>query len=103
MVVVQDATAGPRLPDEDGYLAAIINYRYLAHALWTPERTLVELPDGHGPRVKQKSMSGTKAVTCLDTGCVLYSYVDADSAVYLTLTTSTCREEAGVQSASNRI
>jgi nicotinamidase-related amidase len=43
VVVVRDATAGPRLPDGDGYLAAIINYRYLAHALWTTGRTLAEL------------------------------------------------------------
>ncbi|CAB3757041.1 cysteine hydrolase family protein [Paraburkholderia humisilvae] len=40
VVVVRDATAGPRLPDGDGYLAAIINYRYLAHALWTTEQTV---------------------------------------------------------------
>jgi len=43
VVVVRDATAGPRLPDGDGYLAAIINYRYLAHALWTTQRTIDEL------------------------------------------------------------
>jgi hypothetical protein len=40
--VVRDATAGPRLPDGDGYLAAIINYRYLAHALLTTEETVRE-------------------------------------------------------------
>jgi nicotinamidase-related amidase len=43
VVVVRDATAGARLPEGDGYLAAIINYRYLAHALWTTERTVKEL------------------------------------------------------------
>lgn len=35
VVVVRDATAGPRIPEGDGYLAAIINFRFLAHALWT--------------------------------------------------------------------
>jgi hypothetical protein len=40
VAVVRDATAGPRLPDGDGYLAAIINFRYLAHALWTTEQTV---------------------------------------------------------------
>ncbi|MBN3762988.1 cysteine hydrolase [Burkholderia sp. Ac-20365] len=40
VAVVRDATAGPRLPDGDGYLAAIINYRYLAHALLTTEQTV---------------------------------------------------------------
>ena len=35
VAVVRDATAGARLPEGDGYLAAIINYRYIANALWT--------------------------------------------------------------------
>jgi nicotinamidase-related amidase len=43
VVVVRDATAGPRLPEGDGYLAAIINYRFLAHALWTTAETLKQL------------------------------------------------------------
>jgi nicotinamidase-related amidase len=46
VVVVRDATAGARLPDGDGYLAAIINYRYLANALWTTERTVNEIRKG---------------------------------------------------------
>jgi nicotinamidase-related amidase len=43
VVVVRDATAGPRLPEGDGYLAAITNFRFLAHALWTTEETLTQL------------------------------------------------------------
>ncbi|WP_420997712.1 cysteine hydrolase family protein [Cupriavidus sp. 30B13] len=43
VAVVRDATAGPRLPDGDGYLAAIINYRFLAHALWTTEEAVAQL------------------------------------------------------------
>jgi nicotinamidase-related amidase len=35
VAVVKDATAGPRLPEGDGYLAALINFRYLASAVWT--------------------------------------------------------------------
>lgn len=35
VVVVKDATAGPRVPEGDGYLAAVINWRFLAHAVWT--------------------------------------------------------------------
>ena len=36
IAVVKDATAGPRHPVwGDGYQAAMINYRYLAHAVWT--------------------------------------------------------------------
>ncbi|ABR91406.1 isochorismatase family protein [Janthinobacterium sp. Marseille] len=43
VVVVRDATAGPRIPEGDGYLAAIINFRFLAHALWTTEETIRQL------------------------------------------------------------
>jgi nicotinamidase-related amidase len=43
IAVVRDATAGPRLPEGDGYLAAIINYRFLAHALWTTAQTVEQL------------------------------------------------------------
>lgn len=43
VAVVRDATAGPRVPEGDGYLAAIINYRFLAHALWTTEETIRQL------------------------------------------------------------
>ena len=35
VVVVKDATAGARIPEGDGYLAALINFRFLASALWT--------------------------------------------------------------------
>jgi nicotinamidase-related amidase len=43
VLVVRDATAGPRLPEGDGYLAALINYRFLAHALWTTGETIERL------------------------------------------------------------
>jgi nicotinamidase-related amidase len=35
VAVVKDATAGPRVPEGDGYLAALVNYRFLASAVWT--------------------------------------------------------------------
>jgi len=43
VAVVRDATAGPRAPEGDGYLAAIINYRFIANALWTTQETLEKL------------------------------------------------------------
>jgi nicotinamidase-related amidase len=43
VVVVKDATAGPRLPEGDGYLAALVNFRFLAHAIWTTEETIAHL------------------------------------------------------------
>jgi nicotinamidase-related amidase len=43
VAVVRDATAGPTTPEGDGYLAALINYRYIANALWTTAQTLAYL------------------------------------------------------------
>ncbi|MDR3659865.1 MAG: cysteine hydrolase [Mycobacterium sp.] len=43
VVVVKDATAGPRLPEGDGYLAALVNFRYLASAVWTTAQAVAAL------------------------------------------------------------
>ncbi|OYX45053.1 MAG: isochorismatase [Rhodobacterales bacterium 32-67-9] len=40
VAVVSDATAAAKLPEGDGYLAAIINFRYIANALWTTDETV---------------------------------------------------------------
>ena len=40
VAVVRDATAAAMLPEGDGYLAAITNFRYIANALWTTEETV---------------------------------------------------------------
>lgn len=40
VAVVRDATAAARVPEGDGYLAAIINYRYIANALWTTDEAV---------------------------------------------------------------
>ena len=48
VAVVKDATAGPRLPEGDGYLAALVNFRFLASAVWTTAEA-VALLDGGGP------------------------------------------------------
>ncbi|MDH6244683.1 cysteine hydrolase [Mycobacterium sp. OTB74] len=43
VAVVKDATAGPRLPEGDGYLAALVNFRFLASAVWTTADTVAIL------------------------------------------------------------
>jgi nicotinamidase-related amidase len=43
VVVVRDATAGPRVPEGDGYLAAMINFRFLAHGLWTTDEVVEQV------------------------------------------------------------
>ncbi|WP_369065065.1 cysteine hydrolase family protein [Burkholderia gladioli] len=43
VLVVRDATAGPRVPEGDGYLAALVNFRFIAHALWSTAQTVAAL------------------------------------------------------------
>jgi nicotinamidase-related amidase len=43
VAVVRDATAAARLPEGDGYLAAIINFRYIANDLWTTDEAVVNI------------------------------------------------------------
>lgn len=40
VAVVRDATAAAKLPEGDGYLAALTNFRYMANALWTTEEAV---------------------------------------------------------------
>ena len=46
VAVVKDATAGPRLPEGDGYLAALVNFRFLASAVWTTAEAVALLKEG---------------------------------------------------------
>lgn len=38
--VVKDATAAAMLPEGDGYLAALTNFRYMANAVWTTDEVV---------------------------------------------------------------
>ena len=40
VAVVKDATAAAMLPEGDGYLAALTNFRYIANAVWTTEEAV---------------------------------------------------------------
>jgi nicotinamidase-related amidase len=40
VAMVRDATAGARNEEGDGYRAALVNFRALAHALWTTRETI---------------------------------------------------------------
>lgn len=40
VAVVRDATAGAKVPEGDGYLAAIINFRMVANAVWWTDETV---------------------------------------------------------------
>ncbi|WP_299724494.1 cysteine hydrolase [uncultured Tateyamaria sp.] len=43
VAVVRDATAAAMLPEGDGYLAALINFRYMANAVWSTEEALAQI------------------------------------------------------------
>jgi nicotinamidase-related amidase len=43
VAVVRDATAGAKLPEGDGYLAALINFRYVSNALWTTDEAVARI------------------------------------------------------------
>lgn len=43
VVVVRDATAGSKIPEGDAYAAALLNFRWLANALWSTDQTISEL------------------------------------------------------------
>ena len=43
VAVVKDATAAAKVPEGDGYLAAIINFRYIANAVWTTDDAVKQM------------------------------------------------------------
>jgi nicotinamidase-related amidase len=40
VAVISDATAAAKLPEGDGYLSALTNFRYMANALWTTDEAV---------------------------------------------------------------
>ena len=43
IAVIKDATAAAQIPEGDGYLAALINFRFMANALWTTDEAVERL------------------------------------------------------------
>ncbi len=41
--MVKDATAAAKLPEGDGYLAAITNFRYMANAVWNTDEAVARM------------------------------------------------------------
>ena len=41
--MVKDATAAAMLPEGDGYLAALINFRYIANAVWNTDEAVARM------------------------------------------------------------
>ena len=49
--MVRDATAGVNNEEGDGYQAALVNFRFLAHALWTTAEAVRFMREASGSRV----------------------------------------------------
>jgi len=45
VAVVKDATAAAKLPEGDGYLAALTNFRFMANAVWSTREVVARLAD----------------------------------------------------------
>ncbi len=43
VAVVRDATAGAKVPEGDGYLAALINFRFVASAVWWTDEAVTAI------------------------------------------------------------
>ncbi len=43
VAVVKDATAAAKIPEGNGYDAALVNFRFIANTVWTTERAVVEM------------------------------------------------------------
>lgn len=43
LAVVKDATAGAKVPEGDGYVSALVNYRMLANTVWSTQEALQAL------------------------------------------------------------
>ncbi len=43
VAVVKDATAAAQIPEGDGYLAALINFRFIANAVWTTDDAVARM------------------------------------------------------------
>ena len=43
VAIIKDATAAAQIPEGDGYLAALINFRFMANAVWTTDEAVARL------------------------------------------------------------
>jgi nicotinamidase-related amidase len=50
VAMVRDATAGTRNEEGDGYRAALVNFRFMAHALWTTQEAVARMQEASGTK-----------------------------------------------------
>jgi nicotinamidase-related amidase len=55
VAMVRDATAGTKNEEGDGYEAAMVNWRFMAHALWTTKQAVEQLDDAARKAARTKA------------------------------------------------
>ena len=45
VAVIKDATAAAQIPEGDGYLAGLINFRFMANTVWTTKEAVQKIND----------------------------------------------------------
>jgi nicotinamidase-related amidase len=50
VAMVRDATAGTQNEEGDGYRAALVNFRFMAHALWTTQEVVARMQEASGTK-----------------------------------------------------
>ncbi len=58
VAVVRDATAAAQIPDGDGYMAALINYRMVANGLWWTSEAVDTIKEAYRKNPPTKHSSG---------------------------------------------
>jgi biuret amidohydrolase len=64
VAMVRDATAGAKNEEGDGYQAALVNFRFLAHALWTTEEAVRLMREALTSRPPAPVLSNPRQVAC---------------------------------------
>jgi hypothetical protein len=57
--MVRDATAGAKSNEGDGYQAALVNWRFMAHALWTTSEVVKRMLEAAASRVRPSRIRRT--------------------------------------------
>jgi nicotinamidase-related amidase len=60
VAMVRDATAGAKNEEGDGYQSALVNFRFLAHALWTTDEAARLMREATGSQVATAPVSQSR-------------------------------------------
>ena len=61
--MVKDAAAAAMLPERDGCQAAIINFRYIADALWSAEEAVKQILGKAQPELRLRASAAARSLS----------------------------------------